>query len=52
MRFFLAKHGTSKHVDSIDKYRYLSFVKNTWSNKSVKLTCILPSMDARYQFKS
>ncbi|KAL4104439.1 hypothetical protein QTP88_019740 [Uroleucon formosanum] len=49
IRFLLAMYGAPKKIDSIDKYRYLSFVKNTRSNKSVKLPCLLPTSPAAYQ---
>ncbi|GBM62028.1 hypothetical protein AVEN_220955-1 [Araneus ventricosus] len=32
-----------KKIDSIDKYRYLSFVKNTRNSKRVPLSCLPPT---------
>jgi len=49
IRFLLAMYGAPKKIDSIDKYRYLSFVKNTRSNKSVKLPCLPPTSSNAYQ---
>ncbi|GBN69822.1 hypothetical protein AVEN_121511-1 [Araneus ventricosus] len=48
-RFFLAMYGASKKIDFIDKYRYLSFVKNTRNNKCAHLSCLLPTSAAAYQ---
>ncbi|GBM42367.1 hypothetical protein AVEN_129797-1 [Araneus ventricosus] len=38
--FLLAMYGTPNKIDFIDKYRYLSFVKNTRNNKRVQLSCL------------
>ncbi|GBN49799.1 hypothetical protein AVEN_33279-1 [Araneus ventricosus] len=38
-----------KRIASIDKYRYLSFVKNTRNNKRVQLSCLPPTYAAAYQ---
>ncbi|GBN41199.1 hypothetical protein AVEN_170161-1 [Araneus ventricosus] len=48
-RFLLAMYGAPNKIDSIDKYRYLSFVKNTRNNKRVKLSCLPPTSAAAYQ---
>ncbi|GBN90397.1 hypothetical protein AVEN_152696-1 [Araneus ventricosus] len=42
-------YGAPKKIDSIDKYRYLSFVKNTRNNKRVQLSCLPPTYAAAYQ---
>ncbi|GBM61027.1 hypothetical protein AVEN_264360-1 [Araneus ventricosus] len=47
-RFLLAMYGAPNKIDSIDKYRYLSFVKNTRNNEPVQLSC-LPPIFAAYQ---
>jgi len=49
IRFLLAMYRAPKKIDSIDKYRYLSFIKNTRSNKSVKLPCLSPTFSTAYQ---
>lgn len=36
-------------MESIDKYRYLSFVKNTRNNKRVQLSCLPPTSASTYQ---
>ncbi|GBN93114.1 hypothetical protein AVEN_72877-1 [Araneus ventricosus] len=47
--FLLAMYGTPKKIDSIDKCRYLSFMKNTRNNKRVQLPCLPPTSAAAYQ---
>ncbi|GBM90814.1 hypothetical protein AVEN_42533-1 [Araneus ventricosus] len=42
-------YGAPNKIDSIDKYRYLSFVKNTRNNKRVQLSCLPPTSAAAYQ---
>ncbi|GBO28113.1 hypothetical protein AVEN_159858-1 [Araneus ventricosus] len=42
-------YGAPNKIDSIDKYRYLSFVKNTRNNKRVQLSCLPPKSAAAYQ---
>lgn len=42
IRFLLALYGDPKQIDSIEKYRYLRFVKTTWNNKIVQFSCLLP----------
>ncbi|GBM17756.1 hypothetical protein AVEN_99640-1 [Araneus ventricosus] len=42
-------YGAPKKIDSIDKYRYLSFVKNTRNNKRVQLSCLPPTCAAAHQ---
>ncbi|GBN63059.1 hypothetical protein AVEN_153470-1 [Araneus ventricosus] len=42
-------YGAPKKIDSIDKYRYLSFVKNTRNNKHVQLSCLPPTCAAAHQ---
>ncbi|GBO38818.1 hypothetical protein AVEN_274190-1 [Araneus ventricosus] len=49
IRFVLAVYGAPKKIDFIDKYRYLSFVKNTRNNKHVQLSCLPPTSAAAYQ---
>ncbi|GBO15802.1 hypothetical protein AVEN_219756-1 [Araneus ventricosus] len=41
-------YGAQK-IDFIDKYRYLSFVKNTRNNKRAQLSCLPPTSAAAYQ---
>ncbi|GBM58493.1 Alpha-catulin [Araneus ventricosus] len=48
-RFLLAMYGAPNKIDSIDKYRYLSFVKNTRNNKRIQLSCLPPTSTAAYQ---
>ncbi|GBO00185.1 hypothetical protein AVEN_172957-1 [Araneus ventricosus] len=48
-RFLLAMYGAPKKIDSIDKHRFLSFVKNTRSNKRVQLSCLPQTSAAAYQ---
>lgn len=42
-------YGAPKKMQSIDKYRYLSFVKNTRNNKRVQLSCLPPTYASAYQ---
>ncbi|GBN12848.1 hypothetical protein AVEN_274272-1 [Araneus ventricosus] len=42
-------YGAPKKSDSIDKYRYLSLMKNTRNNKRVQLSCLPPTSAAAYQ---
>ena len=48
IRFLLAIYGAPKKIDCIDKYRYLSFVKNTRNNKKVELSCLPPTSASAY----
>ncbi|GBN53250.1 hypothetical protein AVEN_141561-1 [Araneus ventricosus] len=48
-RFLLAMYGAPNKIASIDKYRYLSFVKNTSNNKLVQFSCLPPTYAAAYQ---
>ncbi|GBO42386.1 hypothetical protein AVEN_192569-1 [Araneus ventricosus] len=48
-RFLLAMYGAPNKIASIDKYRYLTFVKNTSNNKLVQLSCLPPTFAAAYQ---
>ena len=41
--FLLALYGASNKIDCLDKYRYLTFVKNTRNNKRVQLSCLPPT---------
>ncbi|GBM07127.1 hypothetical protein AVEN_177089-1 [Araneus ventricosus] len=41
-------YGAPNKIDSIDKYRYFSFVTNTRNNKRIQLSC-LPPTSAAYQ---
>lgn len=36
-------------MESIDKYRFLNFVKNTRNNKRVQLSCLPPTSASAYQ---
>ncbi|GBN96293.1 hypothetical protein AVEN_243499-1 [Araneus ventricosus] len=49
IRFLLAMYGAPNKIDFIDKYRYLSFVKNTRNNKRVQFSCLPPTSAAVYQ---
>ena len=40
IRFLLAFYGAPKKIDCTDKYRYLTFVKNTRNKKQVQLSCL------------
>ncbi|GBN04671.1 hypothetical protein AVEN_31094-1 [Araneus ventricosus] len=48
-RFLLAMYGAPNKIASIDKYRYLRFVKNTSNNKLVQVSCLPPTSAAAYQ---
>ncbi|GBM22600.1 hypothetical protein AVEN_182199-1 [Araneus ventricosus] len=48
-RFLLAMYRTPNKIDSTDKYRYFSFVKNTRNNKRMQLSCLPPTSTAAYQ---
>ena len=41
--FLLALYGASNKIDCLDKYRYLTFVKNTRNSKRVQLSCLPPT---------
>ena len=43
IRFLLAVYGAPKKIDCIDKYRYLTFVKDTRNKKQVPLSCLPPT---------
>ena len=45
IRFLLAVYGAPKKIDCIDKYKYLTLVKNTRNKKQVQLYC-LPATSA------
>lgn len=49
IRFLLAMYGAPKKFDSIENYRYVSFVKYTRNNKNVNLSCLPPTSAAAYQ---
>ena len=49
IKFILAIYGASQNINSIDSYRYLSFVKNTRKNKSVQLACLPPTSASAHQ---
>ena len=49
IRFLLAMYGAPKKIDSIDKYRYLRFVKSAWNNKTVQLSCLPPTSASAFQ---
>lgn len=49
IHFMLAMYGALKIIDSIDRFRYLSFLKNTRSNRRVNLSCLPPTTAAAYQ---
>ncbi|GBM97544.1 hypothetical protein AVEN_246223-1 [Araneus ventricosus] len=42
-------YGAPNKIASIDKYRYLSFVKNTSNNKLVLISCLPPTSATAYQ---
>lgn len=48
-RFLLAIYGAPKKINCIDKYRYLTFVKNTRNNKQVQLSCLPPTSASAQQ---
>jgi hypothetical protein len=43
IRFLLSVYGTSKKLTCINKFRYLSFVKNTRNKRRVQLACLPPT---------
>ncbi|KAK9687760.1 hypothetical protein QE152_g36022 [Popillia japonica] len=45
----LGIYGAPKKIDSLDKYRYLTFVKNTRKNKRVQLSCLPPKSASAQQ---
>lgn len=49
IRFLLAVYGAPKKIDCIDKYRYLTFVKNTRNKKQVQLSCLPPTSASAIQ---
>lgn len=50
IKFILAIYGAPKTINSIDSYRYCSFVKNTKKNKSVQLACLPPTSASSRQY--
>lgn len=42
IRVLIVMYGVPKEINSLDKYRYLNFVKNMRSNKSVQHLLPLP----------
>ncbi|KAI4485934.1 hypothetical protein M0804_006423 [Polistes exclamans] len=40
IRFLLAVYGAPKKITCINKYRYLTFVKNTRNKKQIQLSCL------------
>jgi len=48
IRFLLADNGALKKC--IDKYRYLTSVKNTPNNKQVQLSCLPPTSVSAHQY--
>lgn len=49
IHFILAMYGAPNKIDSIDRFRYLGFVKNTRSNRRVNLSCLPPITAATCQ---
>ena len=49
IRFLLVVYGAPKKIDCIDKYRYLTFVKNTRKKKQVQLSCLPPTSASAHQ---
>ncbi|KAL4719828.1 hypothetical protein ACJJTC_012796 [Scirpophaga incertulas] len=49
IRFLLAMYGAPKKIDSIDKYRYLRFVKSAWKNTTVQLSSLPPTSASAFQ---
>ena len=49
IRFLLAVYGAPKKIDCIEKYIYLTFVKNTWNKKQVQLSCLPSTSASTYQ---
>ncbi|KYN15191.1 hypothetical protein ALC57_12601 [Trachymyrmex cornetzi] len=49
IRFLLAMYGAPKKIDSIDKYRYLRFVKSAWNKKTVQLSSLPPTSASAFQ---
>ena len=50
IRFLFAVYGAPKKIDCIDKYRYLTFVKNTRNKKQVQLSCLPPTSAPAHQY--
>ena len=49
IRFLLAVYGAPKKINCIDKYRYLTFAKNTRNKKQVQLSCLPPTSAFAHQ---
>lgn len=49
IRFLLSVYGAPKKIKCLDKFRYLSFVKNTHNKKRVQLACLPPTSAAAHQ---
>ncbi|KAI4490083.1 hypothetical protein M0804_004265 [Polistes exclamans] len=49
IRFLLAVYGAPKKITCINKYRYLTFVKNTRNKKQIQLSCLPPTSASAIQ---
>jgi hypothetical protein len=49
IRFLLSVYGAPKKLTCLDKFRYLSFVKNTRNKKRVQLACLPPTSASAQQ---
>jgi hypothetical protein len=49
IRFLLSVYGAPRKLTCLDKFRYLSFVKNTRNKKRVQLACLPPTSASAQQ---